>query len=314
MYDLCNAKPVDFIDALHSALRDFFIEFCEIRCAVRGHTPCPGSHAPPDWDAACGGRWSQDIVEQDDLLTVYQTHWLKYDLGSSLIDIACHYLNARMEAKTKSDHRMAAFVLPPATVRQVRCARTRGPRRLGRDRNGDASTLLPLTPGPRARTSARLLHRSPLSLSLCAARAVGVAGQGGPGLPHALWEPTPSAGVCPDRAGPAGQHCQRRCCLRRHSIAGYGAVRPDRSVPKRTPHRRAHQRPAPLRFASTAELQTHGEGTVYRDSFEEPFLAQTKTFFARESAESIATLPMSDYLRLVRCDADVLAAALQFCR
>ena len=166
MYDLCNAKPVDFIDALHSALRDFFIEFCEIRCAVRGHTPCPGSHAPPDWDAACGGRWSQDIVEQDDLLTVYQTHWLKYDLGSSLIDIACHYLNARMEAKTKSDHRMAAFVLPPATVRQVRCARTRGPRRLGRDRNGDASTLLPLTPGPRARTSARLLHRSPLSLSL----------------------------------------------------------------------------------------------------------------------------------------------------
>jgi len=47
-------------------------------------------------------------------------------------------------------------------------------------------------------------------------------------------------------------------------------------------------------------METYANAAVYRETFETPFLAATKLFYARESAELVAIWTMPEYMRQVR--------------
>src|SRR5690606_36337799 len=57
-------------------------------------------------------------------------------------------------------------------------------------------------------------------------------------------------------------------------------------------------RPPPV---VAAAIQEQEPSIIYDDHFERPFLLITKSYYARESAELIASLTMSEYMRKVTC-------------
>jgi len=63
---------------------------------------------------------AQDILQHDDLLTAYRTHWSKYDVGTRLIDTACHYLNMRLADERPDLRGAVAPVTSPRKVIKVR--------------------------------------------------------------------------------------------------------------------------------------------------------------------------------------------------